>query len=129
MQVHLSRKAPGGEQRRGHISRARVARCQLGARRGVLPLLNRVNRGRKTREVVARIACQQSLAEGSCVLLVTVRERRRKCVLDKIRVSWVNSKRFAIINLGRGRVAIGAGDEPCKIITWLALADLERLRS
>ena len=87
-----------------------------------------MNRGRKTRETVARIAGEEALAERSCVLLVAIRERRGKCALNKVRVSRVDPKRFAIVGLGRRRIAIGAGDEAGKIIAGLASAELGRLR-
>ena len=100
MQVHLSRIAPGGQERRGHVSGSNVARSQLGPGGGVLTLSDRMNSGRKTREVIRGIARKETLAQRAGALLVAIGERCCECPLDKVGVPRVDAERLPIVGLG-----------------------------
>ena len=50
-------------------------------------------------------------------------------ILAKIGIAGIGAQRFPIVNFGRWRIAIGAGDESREVISGLAISDLEVLRS
>ncbi len=116
--------APGAQQRRRHVVRlARFAGAQLRARGDELPLRDGAHGQSQTRQTVVGVARDQAIGQRKPVGDVSVGQSGGESALDEIRISRIGAQGLAEIHRGRGRVAIGAGDQRRQIIAGLAVAD------
>jgi hypothetical protein len=92
-------------------------------------LLDIANCDCESREVVVGIAHKEPFAERTGARFVPVGESRSESALEEIGISRIGSEGFPVVDFGCKGVPIGAGDQSGKIISGLAISNLELLRS
>ena len=129
-EVGLSCIAPGRKKRRRHIARAhRVGARQVGSRGRELSLLDVANCDCETRKVVVGVARKEPFAERAGARLIPIGESSGEGALEEIGISRICSEGFPVVDLGGRRVPISACDKSRKIVSGLAIPNLELFRS